>query len=162
MENSAYGRRMWPGILAFGLTWSGAAQTPQRPPSGQNEPAPQGAFSELNAGAVLAASRAGTLFLDARLNTDFVYGHIPGARNLPFRAKDFESRLQDFLAGPQGRAKVPVVVYCSGCCSTDALMLAQRLHEYGFTRIQVYRDGYPGWARAGYTREVGSSLSPKE
>jgi rhodanese-related sulfurtransferase len=41
-----------------------------------------------------------------------------------------------------------VVLYCSGCCSTDALFLALRLKELGFKQIQIYRDGFPGWARA--------------
>jgi rhodanese-related sulfurtransferase len=112
-------------------------------------------FPELSGEQAWKAFRAGSLFLDARQRTDHWQGHIPGALNLPFWAKDFERRLLDFLTGPKGDPATAVVVYCGGCCSTDSLMLARRLQDFGFKHIQIYRDGYPGWARAERPIEVG-------
>lgn len=97
------------------------------------------------------------LFLDARQPADYVYGHIPGAVNLPLRAVDFEDRLQAFLASPETKPMNLVVVYCSGCCSTDSLFLAQHLKDAGFKRIQIFRDGFPGWLRAGHPHVVGDA-----
>jgi rhodanese-related sulfurtransferase len=114
-------------------------------------------FDEVDAAQALAAFHAGELFLDARLTLDYEYGHVPGALDLPFQGKDFEARLSAFLAGPKAVPGNPVVVYCKGCCSTDSLFLAQRLKEHGFVRIKVFRDGYPGWARANFPRAVGRS-----
>jgi rhodanese-related sulfurtransferase len=114
-------------------------------------------FDEVDATQALAAYHAGELFLDARLAPDYEYGHVPGALDLPIQGKDFEARLSAFLAGPKAVPGNPVVVYCKGCCSTDSLFLAQRLKERGFARIKVFRDGYPGWARANFPSALGRS-----
>jgi rhodanese-related sulfurtransferase len=97
------------------------------------------------------------LFLDARLPADYADGRIPGALNLPLRAVDFEDRLQAFLASPETKPMDLTVVYCSGCCSTDSLFLAQWLKDCGFTQIHIYRDGFPGWLRAGHPHAVGDT-----
>ncbi|WP_316415085.1 rhodanese-like domain-containing protein [Mesoterricola silvestris] len=123
------------------------------------EPSPRNPFPELDAQQAYATFRGGARFVDARLPEDFVYGHIPGALNLPLRVTDFEARLKALLASPQGTLAGPVVVYCSGCCSTDSLFLAQRLLEAGFSQVQVFKDGYPGWARAGYPRAMGQPFT---
>ena len=138
------------------VSWCVAATPPGPAASGQEAPA-RDLFEEVDAGQAFAAFQAGVLFLDARLKVDYGYGHIPGAQNLPFQGKDFEARLGAFLAGPKGIRSNPAVVYCTGCCSTDSLFLAQRLKEHGFTRVQVFRDGYPGWARAKFPTAGGSS-----
>lgn len=121
------------------------------------EPKPRSPFPELDAQQAYAAFHGGALFLDARTSADFGYGHIPGALSLPLRAVDFEERLKALLAHPKGTLTGPVVVYCSGCCSTDSLFLAQRLLEAGYSRVQVFKDGYPGWARAEYPRAMGQA-----
>lgn len=106
------------------------------------------------------AFQKGALFLDAREPADYVYGHVPGALNLPIWAVDFEDRFQAFLASPAARPLERVVVYCGGCCSTDSLFLAQSLKDAGFKRIHVYRDGFPGWLRAGHPQVVGDAPLP--
>ena len=148
--------------LAFTASWAYAGPIhtmalPVQNPVSQAKPplAAPSLFPELSGYQAWAAFRAGSLFLDARQRTDYWQGHIPGALNLPFWAKDFESRLLDFLTGPKGDPGTAVVLYCGGCCSTDSLLLARRLQEFGFKRIQIYRDGYPGWARADRPIEIG-------
>jgi rhodanese-related sulfurtransferase len=115
----------------------GKAATPESSP-----------FPILNGEEAWKAQQEGVLFLDARPQSEYLLGHIPGAVSVPLRQPDFEDRLWDFVAGPRAKPQGPVVLYCSGCCSTDALFLALRLKELGFKQIQIYRDGFPGWARA--------------
>jgi rhodanese-related sulfurtransferase len=134
-----------------------------KPPSQVTHPAtPPSPVEELSGDQAWEAFQGGSLFLDARLPSDHWLGHIPSAQNLPVWAKDFESRLLDFLTGPLGEPEKPVVVYCGGCCSTDSLLLARRLQAFGFKHIQIYRDGYPGWARAGRPIEVGNTPKQSE
>jgi len=121
--------------------------------------APSSPFPELSGDQTWAHFRSGTLFLDARLPTDYWLGHIPNAMNLPLWDKDFERRLLDYLTGPMGDPNTPVVIYCGGCCSTDSALLTLRLQAFGFKRIQIYRDGYSGWARAG--RPIQTGAAPK-
>ncbi len=153
---------LWIVTIAFAAGWAFARPNQKVAPPVQN-PASQAdaptagptPFPELSGDQVWSAFRAGSLFLDARQRTDHWQGHIPGALNLPFWAKDFESRLLDFLTGPKGDPTTAVVIYCGGCCSTDSLMLARRLQDFGFKHIQIYRGGYPGWARAERPIEAG-------
>ena len=113
-------------------------------------------FTHLTGEEAWAAHGAGVPFLDARPYYDYALGHIPGAVHVPLHERDFEDRLWDFLASPRSQPTIPVVVYCSGCCSTDSLFLALRLKESGFTSISIYKDGYPGWLRADRPKVVGN------
>lgn len=155
---------LWIVTIATAAGWSCArpdqemATQVHTPISQEGSPSlAQSSFPELTGEQAWAAFRVGRLFLDARQQTDHWQGHVPGALNLPYWARDFESRLLDFLTGPMGDPASAVVVYCSGCCSTDSLMLARRLQGLGFKRIQIYRDGYPDWARAERPIEVGGN-----
>ena len=112
-------------------------------------------FAELSGDQAWEAFQAGIPFLDARPEQDFGYGHVPRAINVPLRAADFEHRLATFLQGRRIGPASPLVVYCQGCCSTDSLYLALRLEQAGYTRVQIYHDGYPGWARAKRPSERG-------
>jgi rhodanese-related sulfurtransferase len=123
-----------------------AARMPRVAPVPQPTSAP--AFLVLSEHEAWSAHQASVMFLDARPRMDFMQGHIPGAVSLPLRDRDFEDRLWEFLASPRCKPNAPVVVYCSGCCSTDAVFLALRLQEVGFKQIKHYKDGFPGWARA--------------
>lgn len=123
-----------------------AAQMPQVSPIPR--PNTAAAFPVLSEKEAWLAHQAGVLFLDARPRTDFMQGNIPGSISLPLRDRDFEDRLWEFLASARNKPTAAVVVYCSGCCSTDAVFLALRLQEVGFKQIKHYKDGLPGWMRA--------------
>jgi len=155
-------------LMAVGLVGSAPGSSAVPPKALGGDPAQTGThettapFPELQGFQAWEAFQTGVLFLDARLTSDYWLGHIPSAQNLPIWAKDFESRLLDFLSGPLGEPEKPVVVYCGGCCSTDSLLLARRLQAFGFKHIQIYRDGYPGWARAERPIEVGNTPKQSE
>lgn len=138
------------GLVAmFAMGCVGSPKATSMLQVGPNPPQPSApAFPVLTEKEAWSAHQANVVFLDARSRDDFMQGHIPGAVSLPYRDRDFEDRLWEFLASPRCKPDAPVVVYCSGCCSTDAVFLAVRLQEVGFKQIKHYKDGFPGWARA--------------
>ena len=137
-----------PAVLALGIACRPAPDpipTPAAPEKSNPAALPD---TPMTGEEAWAAHRAGVLFVDARPYADYALGHIPGALHVPLRERDYEDRWWDFLADPRIKPDKTIVVYCSGCCSTDSLFLALRLKETGFTRIQIYKDGFPGWLRA--------------
>jgi len=90
-----------------------------------------------------------SLFVDARAADSFAAGHIRGAWSLPLRG--FDESIGPFLE--QVPPDHPLVIYCSGRECTDSHELASLLKEMGYTRLQVFIDGYRGWRDAGYPVE---------
>ena len=88
-----------------------------------------------------------TLILDARSAPFYAQGHIPGAINLS--RDDFAAdyrRLRSTLDESKDR---PIVVYCSGGDCHDSRMVASALLSLGFSKVQVFTDGWTGWTQAG-------------
>ena len=92
---------------------------------------------------------AGAVFVDARPAGVFAAGRIRGARSLP--AYEMEEHMESFLENVPPDA--PLVTYCSGRTCEDSHFLAEWLKEMGYTRVQVFVDGYPAWTAAGYPVE---------
>jgi rhodanese-related sulfurtransferase len=85
-----------------------------------------------------------TLFLDVRSSTDYEFGHIPGAINVP--EPEFEKRfpaLKDQLT----RAKT-IVVYCKSEDCGLSLWAALRLRNEGLTQATIYYEGWNRWYNA--------------
>jgi rhodanese-related sulfurtransferase len=101
-----------------------------------------------------AFERKEVAFIDARSPRDYAAGHIPGALNLP--VSEFEAHSLELLKGMPKDARI--ITYCSGeqCQSSIALarMLIERL---GYTRTQVFFDGWHAWNAAGYPFVIGDS-----
>jgi rhodanese-related sulfurtransferase len=88
-----------------------------------------------------------TLILDARSAPFYAQGHVPGAINLS--RDDFAAdyhRLRSTLDESKDR---PIVVYCSGGDCHDSRMVASALLSLGFSKAQVFTDGWTGWTQAG-------------
>jgi len=88
--------------------------------------------------------------VDARSDTDFAMGHIPGAINIPSWAigdelTEASSQIE------QGR---PVIVYCDGMSCGKSMTVAKKLVEKGFKNVSVYADGIDGWLSAGRNLEA--------
>ena len=88
-----------------------------------------------------------TVFVDVRTSKDFQSGHIPGALNLPigtFR--------QGWSKLPKGKT---IVLYEGGKASGDVCAFSRSagrilLSEgFGYSMVNVYRDGLAGWTKAG-------------
>ena len=84
------------------------------------------------------------LILDARDPEEYREGHVPGARNLTYEQAATDPALLEGL-DPGGR---PIIVYCGGGECEVSLQLADELIGNGFTRVAVYRGGFPEWQAA--------------
>jgi rhodanese-related sulfurtransferase len=46
-----------------------------------------------------------------------------------------------------------LVTYCSGRECDDSHHLAEMLTDFGYTKVQVFVDGFPAWKEKGYPVE---------
>jgi rhodanese-related sulfurtransferase len=101
--------------------------------------------------AVAEAADKGTdiLFVDARPATDYEFGHIPGAVNVPY----FEPE--------KHLDKLPkdkwIVTYCE-CPHAEAGQVADALEKNGYTKVRVIDEGLQGWKDLG--RSVVGGTQP--
>ena len=93
------------------------------------------------------------VFVDARIEQDYLEGHIPGAHFLPVSAfdGDYPDRVK-FQMDPNAIT----VVYCSGGDDCEAAEdVAIFLQGAGFTALYIIHDGMPGWIACGNPVEYG-------
>ncbi|HEV3116096.1 MAG TPA: rhodanese-like domain-containing protein [Gemmataceae bacterium] len=95
--------------------------------------------------------QSGTLFVDVRSATDYAYGHIEGAINMPY--EDFAELL------PQRRSELraarALVVYCKSKDCGKSLWSAIRLHQEGLTQAKIYPNGWNEWVTNGLPHTTG-------
>ena len=91
----------------------------------------------------------GYIFVDARSREDYEQGHIKGAVSLPVGL--FEEKIAAFLERYPPEASI--VTYCSGRTCLDSHHLAESLMEFGYDKISVLIDGFPGWEAEGHPIE---------
>ena len=89
------------------------------------------------------------IFVDARSRDDYDEAHIKGAVSLP--VGQFDEKIEAFLE--QYPPEKAIITYCSGRTCEDSHRLAQLLLAFGYTEINVFIDGYPGWKAEGYAIE---------
>ena len=89
------------------------------------------------------------VFVDARSRDDYDEGHISGAVSLP--VGQFDEKIEAFLE--QHPSENAIITYCSGRTCEDSHKLAQLLLAFGYTEINVFIDGFPGWEAEGYPIE---------
>ena len=89
------------------------------------------------------------VFVDARSRDDYEEGHIKGAVSLP--VGEFDEKIDVFLE--EYSSEKAIVTYCSGRTCEDSHRLAQLLLAFGYTEINVFIDGFPGWEAEGYPIE---------
>lgn len=110
-------------------------------------------FNDLEIGDVSLAKKlydsSEFIFVDARSRDDYDEGHIKGAVSLP--VGQFDENIEIFLE--QYSPEKKIITYCSGRTCEDSHRLAQLLLEFGYTEINVFIDGYPGWEAEGYPIE---------
>ncbi len=99
------------------------------------------------------ASGGAFVFMDARAESFFREGHVPGARSVPYRAG--ETRLPAaVLELPRSRG---LIVYCEGGDCQSSLALAKLLAAAGFGDIRVVTGGWAEWTKAGLPQESGEA-----
>jgi len=95
--------------------------------------------------------QSGTVFVDVRSATDYAYGHIEGAINMPY--EEFADLLPQRLS--QLRAGRALVVYCKSKDCGKSLWTAIRLHQEGLTQAKIYPNGWNEWVTNGLPHTTG-------
>jgi rhodanese-related sulfurtransferase len=102
------------------------------------------AFVEIRSAQMISLQKQGGLcIVDARQSEDYLAGHLPGAVNIPAGASA-QDRARALAGVGQGAS---IVVYCQSAGCPFAALIAERLHNDGFSNLSIYRDGWVGWER---------------
>lgn len=152
------GRILWQSAILLALTAAAGALTwkfhPERPELYLvAEAAPEG---EISIQDVLERQKKdGVIWLDARQESEYRKGHIPGA--LLLNEYDYENQLMaSFEKITSAADTIPVVIYCDGqkCAASHAIR--QRLEEskaLGDRELLVLHGGFPAWLAGEYPVE---------
>ena len=89
------------------------------------------------------------IFVDARSPEDYEAGHIQGAVSLPVGR--FEEEIEAFLE--RYPLEASIITYCSGRTCLDSHHLAEFLLGFGYDKVTVFIDGFPGWEAEGHPIE---------
>jgi rhodanese-related sulfurtransferase len=91
------------------------------------------------------------IVIDARKHSEYVAGHIPGARNVDTTQSASVTTVER-LAG--GDKKKPLVLYCNGPFCQASKQLGEQLVAAGFTNVRRYQLGMPIWRALGGPTEI--------
>lgn len=83
--------------------------------------------------------------LDVRSQEEFVQGHLPGARNIPFA--ELDRRLAELPTDTE------IIAYCRGPYCVYAFETVAALRAQGFSALRL-EGGFPEWKAAGLAVEV--------
>ena len=91
------------------------------------------------------------LFLDARPPEVYAKGHLPGSLNL------YSEEFEDYypLLEDQIKSADRVIAYCDGGKCGRAPEIAGRLLELVDVPVFVFKEGHPGWTKAGLPTKTG-------
>ncbi|MDY6822765.1 MAG: rhodanese-like domain-containing protein [Thermodesulfobacteriota bacterium] len=90
------------------------------------------------------------LFVDARSESAYDEGHLPGAVSLP--VYDLDDHIFSFL--DTHAADMTVVTYCSGIKCTDSHFLAGELAAAGYEDVRIFAEGIARWREEGMPVET--------
>lgn len=91
---------------------------------------------------------AGVVFLDARIEADYNFGHIKGAVSLPYnRIDEYISRISNL---PKNST---LITYCDGVGCDASIELAKKLVELGYTNVKIFYSGWNDWKDNNYPVE---------
>lgn len=85
--------------------------------------------------------QVGVLILDARSPDEFLEGHIPGAKNLPY----YEVSEKAALVLKEVPFDQEIITYCEGIECSNAEDLAFFLKEKGYKHVKVFEGGWEEW-----------------
>jgi rhodanese-related sulfurtransferase len=91
------------------------------------------------------------IVLDTRQRSEFVAGHIPGARNLDAPPAAMVAAVERLVSGDKSKA---LVLYCNGPFCQASRRLSEQLVAAGFTNVRRYQLGMPSWRALGGPTEI--------
>jgi len=96
-----------------------------------------------------------SVVLDSRKRSEYVAGHIPGARNVapPPDAppSEYVAAVERLVDGDKSKA---LVLYCNGPFCQASRQISERLVAAGFTNVRRYQLGIPIWRALGGPTEI--------
>lgn len=90
----------------------------------------------------------GVKFIDLRTDAAYEAGRIPGSVHIEFKTKFSEEAL-----ATNAKKDQEVVFYCSGPTCWRAPEASQKAVSWGYSKVNFFREGFPGWQAAGYPVE---------
>jgi rhodanese-related sulfurtransferase len=94
------------------------------------------------------------IVLDSRKRSEYVAGHIAGARNVTpvsDAPAEYVAAVERLLGGDKAK---PLVLYCNGQFCQASRRLAEQLLAAGFTNVRRYQLGIPIWRALGGPVEI--------
>jgi rhodanese-related sulfurtransferase len=91
------------------------------------------------------------MVLDTRKRSEYVAGHIPGARNLDAAPSESVAAAERLVGGDKNKA---LVLYCNGRFCQASRLLSEQLVAAGFTNVRRYQLGIPIWRALGGPTEI--------
>jgi len=91
------------------------------------------------------------IVLDTRKRSEYVAGHIPGARNVDAPASGSVAAVERLVSGDKTKA---LVLYCNGPFCQASRRLSEQLVDAGFTNVRRYQLGIPIWRALGGPTEI--------
>jgi len=91
---------------------------------------------------------AGVVFLDARMEAEYNFGHIKGAISLPYKKVD--EHISKISNLPKNST---LVTYCDGVGCDASIELANKLAELGYTNVRIFYSGWNDWQDKNYPVE---------
>ncbi len=96
------------------------------------------------------------IFVDARDNSEFICGTIPGSINIPF---DYlpEENIEGYVDSALNYAPKDsyIIVFCSGEECDLSLHMARNLQDLGYTNLSIFFGGAREWEKFGLKMERG-------
>lgn len=128
-------------ITTLSVAWPTLATPAATQPSAHPTTAPSAAVKKVSL-KEFDAMRAeeGTVVLDVRTPREFNAGHVPGAVNVDWRARDFADQV-----GKLDQSK-RYVLHCLGGVRSKAA--SQKMAEMGFTQLSDYSGGWMEYSKA--------------
>ena len=138
-------RRRW---IAFAAGLLMAALIPNLAVAKEEAPLTVDGARTVNAAEAKELFDQGALFIDPRGDADFEAGRVPGAVHLPLNSGLSETSLSEVAKKDE-----TLVFYCNGIkCGVSSKACAKAV-AWGFTDVNYFREGFPGWETAGYPVE---------
>jgi len=102
----------------------------------------------VDADAAYRLFRQGALFVDVRKPKGYDMGRVPGAVSLPLHGGFDHERL-----GALASTDDKLVIYCGGPRNPLSARAVEKAVSWGYRSVYFFRDGLPGWQKAGYPVE---------
>ena len=92
-------------------------------------------------------------FVDPRKPEQYEAGRIPGALNIEYDPGTQDQQLTEASLMAEVPKSEAVVFYCNAAGCDRSSWGAALAAEWGWQEVYYFRDGYPGWTKAGYPVE---------